>query len=114
MSMKPESLLGDPAVKSKFNSVLDAHKRREPGPEPTPAPEPPPPPAPAEPPRRGHPPGKRSDSAYTQVTAYILEDLHHGVKMALLKERKGREFSQLVASLLSEWVASQTSPPPAG
>ena len=50
--------------------------------------------------------GKRSDSAYKQVSAYIRKDTHFKVKLALLQE--GREFSDLVEELLGEWVASRT------
>jgi hypothetical protein len=40
------------------------------------------------------------------VTAYISEDIHHNVKLALLQERKGREFSELVGELLAGWLKS--------
>lgn len=65
------------------------------------------PPAPLESPRRGRPPGKRSDPGFVQVSAYIADDLYHSVKLSLLKEskgRKGREFSELVSELLSGWL----------
>lgn len=62
----------------------------------------------APPPRRpGRPPGKRSDPGFIQATAYLPAELHHGVKMALLQEREGREFSELVAELLAGWLASR-------
>ena len=50
--------------------------------------------------------GKRSDSEYKQVSAYIRRDTHFKVKLALLQE--GREFSELVEELLGEWIASRT------
>jgi hypothetical protein len=50
--------------------------------------------------------GKRSDSDYKQVSAYIRKDTHFKVKLALLQE--GGEFSELVEELLGEWVASRT------
>jgi hypothetical protein len=50
--------------------------------------------------------GKRSDSDYKQVSAYIRKDTHFKVKLALLQE--GREFSELVEELLGEWIASRT------
>jgi hypothetical protein len=60
-----------------------------------------------EPVRRSAPSaGKRSDSEYKQVSAYIRKDTHFKVKLALLQE--GREFSELVEELLGEWVASHT------
>jgi hypothetical protein len=68
-------------------------------------------PAPAEPPsapRRGRPSGKRSDPTYAQVTAYIPEELHRQVKIALLQDAKGQEFSELVGELLREWMKSRS------
>ena len=50
--------------------------------------------------------GKRSDSDYKQVSAYIRRDTHFKVKLALLQE--GREFSELVEELLGEWIAART------
>jgi hypothetical protein len=95
-------------MSSKFKGILDVAKGREPEAEPAVAPVPPPSPAPPEAPRRGRPPGKRSDPAYSQVTAYIPEDLHRKVKIALLLEAEGREFSQLVEALLSDWLGLRT------
>ena len=48
--------------------------------------------------------GKRSDPAYEQVTAYIRKRTHDAVKLALLKEGKRRQFSELVEELLSTWT----------
>ena len=91
-------------MSSKFKGILDLAKGREPEPEPAPAQPPPPSPAPADAPKRGRPPGKRSDPSYSQVTAYIPEDLHRRIKIALLQEAKGQEFSELVESLLIDWL----------
>ena len=55
-------------------------------------------------PKTGRPPGKRIDPEFTQITAYIRKATHHGVKLALLKENKGREFSELIEDLLSDWL----------
>jgi hypothetical protein len=63
------------------------------------------PPSPA--PRKGRPPGKRSDPAYEQVTAYIRGDLYRDVRIRLLQEGKGQEFSELVAELLAAWLAGR-------
>jgi hypothetical protein len=108
---------------SRFKGILDSAKHREPEPaaapdpipEPAPAPvAPTPPPSPAPPVaplstrKPGRPPGKRSDPGYVQVTAYISGDLHHNVKLALLQERKGREFSELVEELLTGWFKSRS------
>jgi hypothetical protein len=107
---------------SRFKGILDSAKHREPEadapPEsvPTPADKdvrsmtPLPPALPAAPPperRPGRPRGKRSDPGFVQVTAYITDDLHHNVKLALLQERKGREFSELVGELLTAWLESR-------
>ena len=54
---------------------------------------------------RGRPAGKRTDPDYAQVTAYIRKGTHHGVKLLLLQEGQGREFSELVEELLSSWLA---------
>lgn len=62
-----------------------------------------------EPPRRvGRPSGKRSDGEHVQVTAYIRRDTHLDVKTSLLREQKGRDFSDLVEELLAKWLRSRT------
>jgi hypothetical protein len=53
---------------------------------------------------RGRPAGKRTDPDYSQVTAYIRKSTHHGVKLRLLQEGQGREFSELVEELLAGWL----------
>ncbi len=50
------------------------------------------------------PPGKRRHPDFEQVTAYIRKDTHHQAKLALLRELKGRQFSDLVEELLSTWL----------
>src|SRR5581483_3338156 len=40
--------------------------------------------------------GKSADPSYTKLTAYIWKDTHQAVKIRLLQERQGREFSELV------------------
>lgn len=65
------------------------------------------PPSPA--PRKGRPPGKRSNPAFEQVTAYIPGELYRDVRIRLLQEGKGQEFSELVADLLSAWLAVRKS-----
>lgn len=59
-------------------------------------------------PSRGRPTGKRRDPAFEQVTAYIRRDTHHAVKVALLKEARNRQFSDLVETLLAEWLTKAT------
>jgi hypothetical protein len=56
---------------------------------------------------RGRPPGKRRHPDFEQITAYIRKDTHHQVKLALLRELKGRQFSDLVEELLSTWLKSK-------
>ena len=63
--------------------------------------------APAEPKKRGRPAGKRSDDEYGQVTAYIRKDTHRDVKVALIREGNGEEFSELVQELLAKWLRSR-------
>jgi hypothetical protein len=107
---------------SKFQNILDAAKGREPEREVEPTPAlpsvaaaptvlpllSPAPPVPASPERKpGRPPGKRSNPGYVQVTAYIQSDLHHNIKLALLQDRKGQEFSELVEELLETWLRSR-------
>lgn len=59
-------------------------------------------------PRRGRPAGKRSNPDYEQTTAYIRKRTHQGVKIALLQEGEGREFSELVEELLAGWLKART------
>lgn len=57
--------------------------------------------------KMGRPRGKRSDPDYEQVTAYIRRDTYTATKIALLQENRGREFSELVEDLLSEYLSTQ-------
>jgi hypothetical protein len=95
---------------SRFDGILKA-KGRRPGPGEAPPESPPASPPPAAPPSpappRGRPKGKRSDPAYEQVTAYIPGALYRDVRIGLLQDAKGQEFSELVADLLSAWLAGR-------
>ena len=51
--------------------------------------------------------GRRSDPGYKQANAYIPRELHLEVKLELMKEGKGRQYSELVEQLLQDWVASR-------
>jgi hypothetical protein len=97
---------------SRFKGILDVAKGREPEPgpvAPTTTNTPPALPATGTSTRKpGRPPGKRSDPGFVQVTAYIPADLHHNIKLALLQERRGREFSELVGELLTGWLGSRS------
>lgn len=57
--------------------------------------------------RRGRPSGKRSDPDFVQTTAYIRGDTYKGVKIALIEEDEGREYSELVEELLAKWLKSR-------
>ena len=71
-----------------------------------PTPAAPPSAAPASAPRRGRPAGKRSDPEFDQVTAYIRRQTYRDVRIALLTQGHGREFSELVEELLAHWLQS--------
>ncbi len=95
---------------SKFSGLLAAVKEREEDQaeearaEAQPAPEQPQVHRVKEGPVRGRPRGKRSSEAFVQVTAYIGRQTHRDVKIALLSEGEGREFSELVEELLARWL----------
>ena len=55
---------------------------------------------------RGRPPGKRRDPDFEPITAYIRKHTHQGVKIALLQEGQGQDFSELVEFLLAKWLKS--------
>ena len=88
---------------SKFRGLIDAAKSRE---------NPAPPPAPVvistKQRGRGRPRGKRSDPDFEQITAYIRKQTHQGVKIALLQEGSGQEFSELVEDLLARWLKARS------
>lgn len=89
---------------SKFKNILNAAKDREP--ESVESVESKPSQQPKESPpakKRGRPKGKRSNPDYEQVTAYIRRDTYKATKIALLEEEEG-DFSDLVESLLAEWL----------
>lgn len=63
---------------------------------------------PEAPKRRGRPSGKRSDGEYVQTTAYIRKKTHRAVKVALIKDEGGPDFSELVDDLLDKWLKSRS------
>jgi hypothetical protein len=65
-------------------------------------------PAPSPVAKMGRPKGKRSNPDYTQVTAYIRQDTYKDVRVLLLQQGNGQEFSELVEELLSEYLKTQT------
>jgi hypothetical protein len=57
--------------------------------------------------KRGRPKvGKRSNAAYTQITAYIRTSTHKNAKIALIKEGQ-RDMGELIDDLLSQWIEAQ-------
>lgn len=93
--------MSDPKPHSKFQGLLSAVRPAEDAPL---AETPPLPPPAVSPPRRGRPRGKRSSADHIQVTAYLTRDTHRRIKIALLEEGEGREFSELVEALLQGWL----------
>jgi len=55
----------------------------------------------------GRPRAKRSDPNYVQTSPYIKKTTLQAVKMQLLSEGQGREYSELVEELLLEWLNTQ-------
>lgn len=55
----------------------------------------------------GRPPAKRSDPDFVQTSPYIRRETLRKVKMQLLLEGQGREYSELVEELLSKWLKTQ-------
>ena len=76
---------------------------------PTPSPAPLSPPAPASAPasKKGRN-GKSSDPNYSQFSVYLRKTLRKKVGRALDDEDAGQDFSNLVESLLEQWIASRT------
>ena len=87
---------------SKYQGLIDAANSRE-----NTAPEPAPAVTPTKRRGRGRPRGKRSDPNFEQVTTYLRKHTHQGVKIALLQEGGGREFSELVEDLLARWLKAR-------
>lgn len=47
---------------------------------------------------------KSANPDYTQVMSYIPKQTHRQVKMALLQQEQKQDFSELVESLLQQWL----------
>lgn len=54
--------------------------------------------------RRGRPNGKRSNSEFQQVTAYIRRDTYRRVTIKLIDQEVKGEFSELIEDLLQKWL----------
>jgi hypothetical protein len=85
--------------KSKFDGVFKAVGKEIAQPEPTLADQ-------ASGVKRGRPAAKRSDPNFTQVSALIRKETYHAVKLKLFQQGKDREFSELVETLLNQWLKS--------
>jgi hypothetical protein len=48
--------------------------------------------------------GKSADPNFIKLTTYIRKETHQAVKIDLLKDGQGREFSELVQELLDGWL----------
>lgn len=55
-------------------------------------------------PRRGRPNGKRSNSEFQQVTAYVRRETYRKVSIKLIDQEVKGEFSELIEELLQEWL----------
>jgi hypothetical protein len=102
---------------SKFNDILKAAKEREEGSSELEGKDEPPDQSPAsqsetQPPKRGRPKGKRSDPDFEQVTAYIRKETYRQTKITLLSSDGEQDFSELIESLLTEWLSTQKSKNP--
>jgi hypothetical protein len=96
---------------SKFGDLRDAKNRAaEPAALAVPSMAPSPSPALPKPLGPGSRGGKRADPAFSQATTYLPSVLLHKVKGRLHEERgpggKGRDLSDLVAELLTEWLGN--------
>lgn len=86
--------------KSQYRNIFGARGKMDPEPEPEPRQEAPPP-APVE---KERPVAKSKDPDYVQALAYIKRDTYGDVKSILLKEKLGRDYSDLVQALLERYV----------
>jgi hypothetical protein len=52
--------------------------------------------------------GKRVNPDYLQTTTYVRRAILEDVKIKLLQERAGRDFSELVNQLLADWLKARS------
>jgi len=93
-------------VAKMFEGLAAARGQTQPAP-------PQPPPGPADPPptplpRPAGPKGRRRDPAYRQAAVILPEALDRRIRMLLMAEGRGRDFSELVEELLTGWSATRT------
>jgi len=53
------------------------------------------------------PPGRRSDPAYMQASAYVSKDVRRRVTAALALRAGSKDYSELVEELLIEWLENE-------
>ncbi len=51
--------------------------------------------------------GKRSHPDYTQAPAFVRKDTYKAVKIALLNDERGLDYSDLVEELLTAWLTNK-------
>lgn len=51
--------------------------------------------------------GKRSHPDYTQAPAFVRKDTYKAVKIALINDERGLDYSDLVEGLLTTWLTSK-------
>lgn len=51
--------------------------------------------------------GKRSHPDYTQAPAFVRKDTYKAIKIALLNDDRGLDYSDLVQELLTAWLADR-------
>ncbi len=51
--------------------------------------------------------GKRSDPDYRQAPAFVRKDTYKAVRIALLNDERGLDYSELVEELLTAWLAGK-------
>ncbi len=51
--------------------------------------------------------GKRSHPDYTQAPAFVRKDTYKAVKIALINDERGLDYSDLVEELLNAWLKNK-------
>ncbi len=51
--------------------------------------------------------GKRSHPDYTQAPAFVRKDTYKAVKIALLNDERGLNYSDLIEELLTAWLTNK-------
>ncbi len=51
--------------------------------------------------------GKRRDPDYRQAPAFVRKDTYKAIRIALLNDERGLDYSELVEELLTAWLADR-------